>query len=533
MSPKRQKPRKAKEVNRPEPSCYASAQIVLRLPLLLAFAVAASTAEHPHIIVFLADDMGMGDIRAYDARSTIPTPAMDRVASEGLRLTDAHSPSAVCTPTRYSILTGRYPFRSGMADAVLRSAYDQPLLDDKETIADLLQRAGYRTGAFGKWHLGMTWGSPDGDPAIAGVETSQFTTRDIDFDRPILDGPLNHGFDRFFGLGSSINHGPYAFVDGDRIAEKPHEIREETLVHGRPFRQGWIAPGWDDTAQGARVCEQALAFLSQAAEDEQPFFLYYAASANHFPHSPPDQLAGRPIRGQGGDDDDAAPRNDMVVENDVILSLILERLEDPDQDGDTSDSIADNTLLIVTSDNGADTGYFAPIRDKKGSINEGGHRVPFLARWPGRIAPSRVSPITLSLVDLYATFAELVGVEVDPEAAIDSRSILPVLLGKASEHWSNGPLLIQQNGRDEVFSIRDGPWKLIVDAGRPIELYRLDRDLKEKSDLLAAEPERAASLLSTYQAIRATSGPDRPAPAALLAPAGSQASPALQSPRQR
>ncbi len=462
-----------------------------------------SAAERPNIILFLADDMGLGDIGAYDPQSTIPTPAMDRIAAEGLRLTDAHSPASVCTPTRYAILTGRYPFRAGMQDTVLRSAYDPPLLDDRETVADMLQRAGYRTAAFGKWHLGLSWTSPDGDVARPGVETSEFTTRDVDFDHSILDGPLQHGFDRFFGLGSSINHGPYSFVDNDRIAEKPTRMREETRVNGGVFRQGWIAPGWDDAAQGVRVSEQALAFVTLAAASGEPFFVYYAASANHFPHSPPKTLGGHPIRGQGGMDDDNPRRNDMVVENDVILRLLIERLDDPDLDGDSSDSIASESVVIVTSDNGADDGFHAPIRDKKGSIYEGGHRVPLLARWPGRIRPGGVSDATVSLVDIYATLAALADVEPAPDTALDSHSMLPVLLGDASADWSRGAVLQQQNGLDKTFAVRDGPWKLIVEDGRPRELYRLDNDLKEQVDLLGAEPERDGRLLETYLDLRA------------------------------
>ena len=467
-------------------------------------ALSASAAERPNIILFLADDMGLGDVGVYDPQSTIPTPTMDRIAAEGLRLTDAHSPASVCTPTRYAVLTGRYPFRAGMRDTVLRSAYDPPLLDDRETVADMLRRAGYRTAAFGKWHLGMSWTSPDGDIARPAVETSQFSTRDIDFDRPILDGPLQHGFGRFFGLGSSINHGPYSFVDNDRIEEKPTRIREEIRVNGAVFRQGWIAPGWDDTAQGVRVSKQALEFVGQAATAGEPFFVYYAASANHFPHSPPQTLGGRPIRGQGGQDDDKPPRNDMVVENDVILRLLLERLDDPNLDGDRSDSIASETLVIVTSDNGADAGFYSPIRDKKASIYEGGHRIPFLVRWPGRIAAGGVSDATISLVDLYATFATLADVEPESDSAVDSRDILPVLLGEASADWSRGATLQQQNGLDKTFAVRDGPWKLIIEGGLPRELFRLDKDLKEEVDRLDAEPERAGRLLDRYRELRAS-----------------------------
>ena len=246
-----------------------------------AFMISAQTSAddlRPNIIFFMADDMGLGDVHAYDNTSTIPTPNMDYLAHEGIRFTDAHSPTSVCSPSRYSILTGRHPFRSILKGRVLRSAYERPLLDTThETTPELMKRAGYHTAAFGKWHLGMTFTNKDGDgPALSGVSTSIFTTRDVDFSRTILDGPVNHGFDYFFGIASATNHGPYTFIENDRVTEVPTHIRKQTMVSGkRPLREGWIAPGWADDQLGATVLNNALAHLQSHIKEKPntPFFV--------------------------------------------------------------------------------------------------------------------------------------------------------------------------------------------------------------------------------------------------------------------
>jgi arylsulfatase A len=482
----------------------------LRRTLVLLLAVMACAAagtladdQRPNILFFMADDMGLGDVRVYDPSSTIPTPHMDRLAAEGIRFTDAHSPSSVCTPTRYSVLTGRYPFRSTLRDAVLRSAYDPPLLDAAhETVAGLMQRAGYRTAAFGKWHLGMSWTNAAGaGVARPGVGASRFSTRDVDFTRPILDGPTHHGFDYFFGIGSSINHGPYTFIENTAVSELPTRFREQIRYHNRPFREGWIAPSWDDTQQGVVTSGKALDFVRRHVADhpDQPFFIYYAATANHWPYAPPEHLRGEPVRGRGGHDNDAGPRNDMVVQNDLKIGQFLALFDDHHGDGDPDRSITRKTLVIVTSDNGACIGHYEPIRDKKGSIYEGGHRVPLIVRWPGRVPAGAVSDQPVSLVDLYATLAALTGTKPAPGAAEDSHNILPALLGRPI---NRGPMIQTESGAGPVFAIRDGSWKLIIRRDQPAELYRLDRDLKEQTNLIDDHPDRVARLMQTFRLIR-------------------------------
>ncbi|MEM9015942.1 MAG: sulfatase-like hydrolase/transferase, partial [Verrucomicrobiota bacterium] len=304
----------------------------LRLTCLFCLICTPAFADNPNILLFVADDMGMGDIRAYDSTSTIPTPHMDRLAAEGRLLHNAHAPAAVCTPSRFGILTGTYPFRAELSDGVLRSAYDAPLLSpDRETMPEMLRKAGYRTAAFGKWHLGMKWTGRDGKSvAKPQVDASKFSTRDVDFSKPIIEGPLDYGFDFFFGLGSSINHGPYTFIENRRVTEEPTELRKEIKINGKPYREGWVAPSWKDDGQGEVISGKALDFMEeQLAESDTPFFIYYAAVAPHWPWVPAETLHGKPLAGSGGNDDKTPWRNDMVVQNDRILGAFVALLEDP------------------------------------------------------------------------------------------------------------------------------------------------------------------------------------------------------------
>lgn len=467
---------------------------------LLGLISTVAFADPPNILLFVADDMGMGDIGAYDATSSIPTPQMDALAAGGRLMHNAHSPAAVCTPSRFGILTGTYPFRANLTDGVLRSAYDPPLLSpDRETMPVMLRRVGYRTAAFGKWHLGMKWTGKDGKSvAKPGVDTSQFSTRDIDFSQPIIEGPLDYGFDYFFGIGSSINHGPYTFVENRMVTETPTELREEIKINGKPYREGWVAPSWTDDGQGEVISGQALAFMEkELADPGTPFFIYYAAVAPHWPWVPAKTLHGESLEGTGGDDDKAPWRNDMVVQNDRILSAFVELLKDPNGDGDPGDSQLENTLIIVTSDNGADVGTYEPLRGKKGQIYEGGHRVPCIVHWPAQIEAGSASDELVGLIDLYRSFGTLTGLEPDAEAAGDSIDMLPLFLGTGSQ--KRAPMLTQDWGKTTTFAVHDGPWKLITREGEAVELYDLGEDLKETRNVLKMHPERVEEMLQIWE----------------------------------
>jgi arylsulfatase A-like enzyme len=384
---------------------------------------------------------------------------------------------------------------------VLRSAYAPPILDaDHETVAGLMTRAGYDAAAFGKWHLGMRWSNRAGN-GVPAIGLGMFSTPDVDFSKPFADGPLQHGFRYFFGLASSINHDPYTFIENDRVTDLPTVRRPQKSVGNGAFREGWVADSWDDSQQGAVISGVALDWITRhvATSPRVPFFLYYAATANHVPHVPPAALRGQRVAGRGGADDGMPARNDMVVENDVILGLLLDRLEDPNGDGDRSDSIAGETLVMATSDNGADFGRYAGIRGRKGSIYEGGHRIPLLARWPGRIPAGAVTDQLISLVDLYATLAALTGTHPADGAAEDSENMLPAFVAAPCDR---GPMLQQESGLANVFAVRDGDWKLIIRGDKAVELYDLGADRGERRNLVSVEPTVAARLLGHYRRIR-------------------------------
>ena len=488
----------------------------MRLRLLLfclgCVITTAAVGQRPHIVLYLGDDLGMGDIRAYDPSSNIPTPEIDRVAAEGCRFYDVHSPAAVCTPTRYGLLTGKYPFRSRLDRNVLFSAYDMALLKGEvETVAGMLRRSGYATSAFGKWHLGIEASSKSGNGiARPGIESSIYTTRDIDFSRSLRHGPIDHGFDYFFGLASSLNHDPYAFVENDRVVSLPVRFRAEFAYSkdSRIFREGWVADNWDDPETCPRILERATSHVRRnlTRDPQRPLFVYYASPAPHFPWVPPVTSHGRAVRGQGGDDDAARSHNDMVVHNDVEVGMLRRAFDDPNGDGRTDDSVLANTLFIVTSDNGASVGYFPPYRDHKGSIYEGGHRVPFIVRWPGRVQAGTRSDALFGLQDLFATLAAVTGTELRPGTAMDSQNVIAAL---TSSGGGRRELLVQQQGGSGSFALRDGAWKLVSVPGKPLELFDLGSDAGERTDLAAHHPTRVATMGARLHELV---GPNRPRP---------------------
>ena len=436
----------------------------------------------PNIILLLADDLGNGDLRAYDPESVIPTPNVDRLAEEGIRFTDAHSPSSVCTPTRYGILTGRYAWRTRLQRHVLKF-FDPPLIEpDRLTLPGMLRRRGYTTAAIGKWQLGLSVPTTDGR-GFARMD-GLYMPPDPDFMAPIQGGPLDYGFDTYFG---AQHHRIQAFGRDRRFLSTP--IRKRAGMR-------YFSPGWDESQKGPIQLAEAVEWIERVhAEDaNRPFFLYFASQAPHTPYSPAVSIAGIPVAGTSG----AGPRGDLVVELDVTLGRLVRCLDDL--------GIAGNTLIILTSDNGpevvGETYGHDPTggwRGGKGSLWEGGHRIPFIARWgDGTEAGSVIPPHSASrqligLQDLMATAADLVGEPLPPNAAEDSESFLPALLGRQGAEPNRRHIV--HHSKKGHFAIRRGDWKLICGRARAgAQLYNLAEDPREANDLFRDHPEIVARL---------------------------------------
>ena len=440
-------------------------------------------AEKPNIVYILADDLGYGDVGCYNSQTKLPTPRIDKLATEGMRFTDAHAHSA-CTPTRYTILTGRYTFRSRVPVQVL-GPYAAPLIEEgRLTVPALLKLHGYRTACIGKWHLGWDWPFPDGNHK-----------GDPDFNKPIAGGPTTRGFDEYFGTDVP-NYPPYAFIQNDRVTAQPTAKfpgnDKDYFVH----RAGPMVPGWkfEDImpALGAKVEE----YLRARAADKQPFFLYHTFTIPHEPLAPMAEFAGKSGINRCGD---------LILQTDAAVGAILDTLGKLGLDK--------NTIVIFASDNGhgAATGVPAllaaghdssrPFRGYKGSILEGGHRDPLIVRWPGKVKAGTVCDEVISLNSLMATCAELLEAKLPANAGEDSCSILPLLLGKPDQYHPKRTAEVHAgvNG----IAVRQGRWKLVESKAKrslPAHpealsgLYDVPADPAETNNVIAQHPDIAAKL---------------------------------------
>jgi arylsulfatase A len=489
---------------RPVRTPHAVLHWLLLLLAGFAFHASLAAARPPNVVVILADDLGWGDLGCYQRDSKIPTPHLDRMAAQGIRFTDAHSPSAVCTPTRYALLTGRYAWRTRLKRGVLHG-FSAPLLEPgRETVASLLRRRGYQTAGIGKWHLGLGWPAQ----SIAGAVTSRTALDFGDEGKPVGDlsqidwhgrflaGPLTAGFDHFFGIPASLDMEPYVYVEDDRVVRAP----DHQAAGDRSQRQGGGGFWRPGPAPAGFHPREVLPVLTQHATDwirrqpkERPFFLYFPLTAPHDPWVPTAEFHGRSGAGTFGD---------FVAMVDDTVGQVLAAL-------DTA-GVAEETLVLFTSDNGAHWkpediqlwGHRANAgwRGMKSDAFEGGHRVPLLARWPGRIRPGTVSDALVGLVDLTATVAEAAGVSLPTGVAPDSQSFLPVLLGRRRA-VRDTLIMHSANG---VFALRQGPWKYIespgsggwtsAQSGTSGQLYRLDTDPAEQTNRFTLEPARVAAL---------------------------------------
>jgi len=495
--------------------------VLLVLPCLLA-AGCASTATPPtppNILVILTDDLGFGDVACYNPESKVPTPNLDALAQQGMRFTDAHSPATVCTPTRFSLLTGALCMRTGRSPVFTGAGGPCLIKDQRLTLAELLQDAGYETALFGKWHVGLTFYDKQGEPIHKGGLDA---VRRIDYSRRIDGGPIDHGFDRFFGTACCpTTDWLYAYIDGDRVPNPPTQIIDKGPYPDNPytkdFRPGVVADDFDASGVDLVFLDKSKQFIREQAEQrpDQPFFLLHSMQAVHLPSIPAERFRGKT---------DAGPHGDFIYQMDWVVGELMKTLE---QQG-----VADNTLVVFCSDNGPevptvihmrgdhDHDGARPWRGVKRDGWEGGHRTPFIARWPGRVEAGAVSDQLLSLTDLYATFASIVGKPVPASDAEDSYDMLPVLLGEQGEA-SRRPYLLQQTHWAQKMSITtpDG-WKYMdykgsggnnynrqrsnwsmrqyklpnTDPDAPGQLYNLAEDPGETTNLYSKHPEVVAKL---------------------------------------
>ncbi|MBN8458187.1 MAG: arylsulfatase [Verrucomicrobia bacterium] len=421
--------------------------VIIAVMPFLCDAIRASEPKPPNIVFVLFDDMGWGQPQSYNPGSALRTPNFDKLASQGMRFTDAHTAAAVCTPTRYGILTGRYPSRIGQFGVL--GTWSRPIIPvSRPTVASVLGRMGYDTACVGKWHLGLGWEKEGKGAPEVGERFSK--------------GPNDLGFGYFCGYTHAGNIG--TVLEQDRVVEVVKESENQPIM-----------------------LRKAVDWLERR-DPRKPFFLYFPMCPPHYPVAPEpefigksggEDLAGKGLKGQAN----PGRYPDWLFQGDAMLGEIMRVLE--------SRGLADNTLLIATSDNGAEHRSYAPFRESKRSIYEGGHRVPFVARWPGKVKAGSTWNHPVCLNDLMATVAEITGAKLPPGAGEDSVSFLPVLLGTTDAPTREGTIH-QSAGGD--LAMRLGPWKLIFKKNGRRELYNLESDPGENKDVLATNPDVAAKL---------------------------------------
>lgn len=475
-------------------------------------AQAQEAPRRPNIVIIYADDMGYGDLGVQNPESKIPTPRLDRLARQGMRFTDAHSSSGICTPSRYALLTGRYHWRKFHG---IVNSFDPPALDDDElTLAEMLKQAGYRTACIGKWHLGWDWQAIKRPGAGPPDPKTGFPPDAFDWSLPIPGGPLAHGFDYYFG-DDVPNFPPYAWIENDRLLEAPTEpltITPETAEGNWEARPGPMCRDWDFYAVVPRLARRTVEWIGQQHGRDGPFFLYMPLNSPHAPIVPTAEFRGRSQAGGYGD---------FMAQTDDAVGQLMQALDDH--------GFADDTLVIFTSDNGPERYAYervrrfdhrsaGPLRGLKRDLWEGGHRVPLVVRWPGRVPAGAVSDALISQIDLFATLAAVVGERVPDNAAPDSYNLLDVLTRGAPSPRTT----IVHNTMPDAYAVRHGSW-LLVEAptggvsqvpdwfdqqqgyarhDQPGELYDLSADLGQRQNLFGEAPGKAAELRSLLMQIR-------------------------------
>ena len=456
----------------------------------------------PNVIIVLADDLGYGDISSFNPNGKIPTPHIDAIGRAGIRCTDAHSPSAVCTPTRYGLLTGRYSWRTHLKNGVLTGTSGPLIAPDRLTIAEMLKNQGYTTGFIGKWHLGWTWSVIDSSVKHgSGWNAEDFGN--IDFNGPVTQGPQDVGFDYSFGHAASLDIAPYVYVENGEITEAPDGITVDTGKYTW-WREGPTGADFDHHDVTPNFFRKSIDFISRKSKSSSPFFLYLALPSPHTPILP---------TGIWQDTSRINPYADFVMMIDHYMGELDKSLEDA--------GIIENTLVVFTSDNGcspeADFEILASFnhhpghifRGHKADIYEGGHRVPFVARWPNQITKESIIDKTISLTDLMATLAEISDYSIINGQGEDSYSLMPLFKGQPEEfsrkntihHSINGSFAIRQDQYKLILCPGSGGWSdprpgsdLEVDLPR-FQLYDLETDPGETKNIIDDHSELANEMI--------------------------------------
>ena len=484
---------------------------IITFGLLPSEVSSQTTDQKPNIIFILADDLGYGDVQALNPDSKIPTPHINSLATQGVLFTNAHSTSSVCSPSRYSFLTGRYSWRTTRKKGVTW-VWEGPMIEQGTyTIGQMLKSQGYTTACIGKWHLGLDWPTKDGKPA-----TLQNKGENVDYSKPIQNGPTAHGFDYYFGQ-EVPSFPPHAFIENDMVNVEPTEHWPASQAGGI---EGAMAPGWRYEDQMGTLTAKAVQFIKHQTltDRKKPFFLYFPLSAPHTPISPHEKFLGKTAVGRYGD---------FVFEMDYHIGSVI-RLVD-------SLGISKNTLIIVTSDNGGvneDGNKYVgavgslvkkyghnssnSLRGIKSDAWEGGHRIPFIVQWKGQVPKNVSSNILISQVDMMATFAAIAGVKLPEEVGEDSYNILPMLKDPSRKNRREFLVTLSGNG---ILAIQKTDWKLILSSGgggswtepkgglpelvsnkdgeywENVQLYNLKDDKGEKHNLASSNPKKVKVLM--------------------------------------
>lgn len=471
--------------------------------------------DRPNVVILYADDMGWGDLGAQNPASKIPTPRLDRLAAQGMRFSDAHSSSGICTPSRYALLTGRYHWRA--FHGIVQAFGPSVLEPERLTLPEMMKAAGYRTACIGKWHLGWDWSAirkPDATEIVLGGKKRGYTCEAFDWSKPIPDGPLAHGFEHYFG-DDVPNFPPYTWIEDQRVliaptkAYAPDPRPAEGAPEGRP---GPMAEGWKQDQVMPRLTEAAVAWIAAQRGRDEPFFLYFPWTSPHAPIVPAREYQGATEAGGYGD---------FVRQSDATAGRVLDALEEH--------GFGANTIVIFTSDNGPERYAFERVRrhdhDSAGGLRglkrdvwEGGHRVPMIVRWPGVVEAGAVSDALVGQIDLMASLAAVLAFELPDDAAEDSQNQLPVLRGEVERLRRE----LVHNTFEGTFGLRRDNWVLIDaptgthskvpqwyaelsgyhEGQQPAQLHDLATDRGQRRNLYEQHPAKVAELRARLARLR-------------------------------